>query len=224
MTDARDHATDPEQLAALRQDYRTPPLHRAALHPDPVAQLGRWLDEAVAADLPEPNAMALATTDARGRPSVRTVLLKGLDPQGLRFYTGYGSQKGQELAAQPYASACFLWHALHRQVRVSGPVERLDRAASDGYFRSRPRGSQIAAWASPQSRVIADRASLEARYRDAERRFDGTAVPLPDDWGGYLLRPEQVEVWQGKPSRLHDRFRYRRPDAGSGWRIERLAP
>ena len=211
------------QLADLRQDYDRDILHRRDLDSDPIAQLRLWLDQAIAEDAPEPTAMTLATADLEGKPSARIVLLKGLDADGLRFFTNYDSRKARDLAENPKAGLCFFWQPLHRQVRVEGRVERLTREDSAAYFTSRPRGSQFGAWASPQSDTIADRGQLEARLRDIEQRFaDQDPLPLPDFWGGFLLRPTVFEFWQGRPSRLHDRFRYRLED--ESWRIDRLAP
>jgi pyridoxamine 5'-phosphate oxidase len=185
--------------------------------------LQAWFDQAVRSQtVVEPNAIQLATVDAGGRPSVRTVLVKALDEQGIVFYTNYRSAKAVDLAQNPYAAAVFAWLPLERQVRLSGPVERVTRAETEAYFSSRPRGSQVAAWASAQSSVIASRASLEADVRAVDDRFAGVEVPAPPDWGGYRLRPDVVEFWQGRHDRLHDRLRHRRVDGD--WVIERLAP
>jgi pyridoxamine 5'-phosphate oxidase len=209
-------------LARMRAEYAREGLDETAAGDDPLALFGRWLGEAVDAGLHEPNAMALATATTDGRPSVRIVLLKGLDDRGLTFFTGYESRKGAELAANPRAAATMLWHPLQRQVRVEGAVTRVDEAESDAYFVSRPRGSQIGAVASPQSRVIAGRDVLEQRVVEVEQVFDGHDVLRPPIWGGYRVAIETVEFWQGRESRLHDRLRYvRLPD---GWRRERLAP
>lgn len=221
MSAAKDHGPD---LAAMRKAYDRGALDKAQLDPDPIVALGAWLEQARAAGEHEANAMVLATADAEGAPSARTVLLKGLDADGLRFFTNRESEKGRHLNANPRAGVCFLWHVLHRQARVTGRVERLSDSASEAYFSSRPRGSQIAAWASEQSRAVADRTVLEARFRDTEARFDGKPIPLPPLWGGYLLRPERFEFWQGRPNRLHDRIRYRRDAADTEWIAERLAP
>jgi pyridoxamine 5'-phosphate oxidase len=187
------------------------------------AHFGRWLTDAITAGLPEPNAMVLATADGRGRPSARTVLLKGYDERGFVFYTNYDSRKGRELAANPYASAVFGWLPQYRQVRVEGVAAPVGRAETAAYFAVRPRGAQIGAWASPQSTVIGSRRDLEAAVAAAEERFAGTDdVPPPPNWGGYRLVPDAVEFWQGRENRLHDRLRYRRGD--EDWLLERLAP
>jgi pyridoxamine 5'-phosphate oxidase len=191
--------------------------------PEPLERVRAWYAEAVAAGLPEPEAMALATASPDGAPSVRFVLLKGIDARGVEFFTNYGSRKGRELAANPRAALAIYWHALARQVRLEGPVERLSDEESDAYYASRPRGSRIGAWASPQGRPIPDRAWLEARVAEAEARFPGEDVPRPPYWGGYRLLPDAVELWQGRPSRLHDREHFIR-ERGGGWRSERLSP
>lgn len=197
-------------------------LRRADLDSDPAEQFRRWYDEASAVvDLPE--AVALATADAHGRPSVRMVLAKALDDRGVKFHTGHGSRKAREVDATGRGALLFYWPPLGRQVRIEGPVERVSDEESEEYFRTRPRGGQIAAWASSQSEVIASREELERRVRDFEREFEGRDVPLPPHWGGYRLEPETWEFWQHRDSRLHDRFRYSRQDDG-GWLIERLAP
>jgi pyridoxamine 5'-phosphate oxidase len=211
-------------FAQLRHEYETRGLEEADLHPDPLEQFRRWYGDAQAAGVWEPNAMTVATVDADGVPQSRYVLLRGLDAErGFQFYTNYASAKGHELAARPTAAITFGWLDLHRQVRAWGPVRRLPQAVSDAYFAGRPRPSQISAWASPQSEVLADRAALDGRVRDMEQRFAGREVPRPSFWGGYLLRPNFIEFWQGRPNRLHDRIRYRRAEPGA-WVMERLSP
>jgi pyridoxamine 5'-phosphate oxidase len=197
----------------------------AALDPNPVVQFARWHEEVLAAALREPATMALATAGTDGRPRVRHVLLKGFDDDGFVWFTSYRSRKGRHLAANPYASLTFPWFAIHRQVIVSGPVTELDAAASDEYFATRDRGSQLGAWASEQSEPIPDRTWLEARMAEFDARFAGGPVARPPHWGGYRLRPDEVEFWEGRRDRLHDRFLYERDgSAPNGWRITRLAP
>lgn len=193
----------------------------------PMTQFARWMDDAVAAGLPEPNAMVLATTSAEGRPRARTVLLKAHDVTGFTFYSNRTSRKGADLAANPRACVLFPWYALGRQVTAEGTVTMLTMEQSEPYFHSRPRGSQIGAWASRQSQVIESRAVLDERFAELERRWPpGVPVDMPDFWGGYLLRPETVEFWQSRSSRLHDRLRYRRAGTGPDgtWVIERISP
>jgi len=209
----------------LRRSYALAGLQEADLAPDPASQLSSWLDDVVAADLPEPNAMVVATADARARPSVRYVLLKGLDERGLVFYTSYDSAKGADLAANPVASVLFPWHPLERQVRITGPVRKIDTADSEAYFSSRPYGSQIGAWSSRQSQPAGSRAELDAAYESFADRFPaGSSVPLPEFWGGYRVAIETAEFWQGRVNRLHDRLRYRRGGTGTDWVVERLWP
>jgi pyridoxamine 5'-phosphate oxidase len=189
---------------------------------DPLAQLQEWYAAARAAGVAEPEAAALATATPDGRPSVRIVLLRGVGPEGVSFYTNYESRKGRELAANPRAALAVHWPAQQRQVRLEGPVERVPDEQSDAYFESRPRGSRIGAWASRQGSVLPDRRSLEARFDELESEWRARDIPRPPYWGGYLLRPEAIEFWEGRPSRLHDRIHYLRADGG--WRAERLSP
>ncbi|MEU7585716.1 pyridoxamine 5'-phosphate oxidase [Micromonospora sp. NPDC049230] len=199
-------------------------LTEADLAADWHSQFDNWFADAVAFGLPEPNAMVVGTADSAGRPSGRTVLLKGYDPEGFVFFTNHESRKGVEVSANPYASLVFPWFPMQRQVVVAGPVTPVDRATSAAYFASRPRGSQLGAWASPQSQVVSGRAALEERYQEAAERFaDQAEIPTPPHWGGLRVRPESVEFWQGRAGRLHDRLRFRRLDEG-GWTVERLAP
>lgn len=209
-------------LAALRAEYAREGLDEADAGADPVTLFARWLDNALAAGIHEPNAMALATADETGRPSVRTVLLKGFDATGAVFYTNYDSRKARELAANPWASAVLLWRELQRQVRIEGRVGRVDAAQSDAYFASRPRGAQIGAVASRQSRPIENREALETRVADAERAFDGRDVERPEQWGGFRITLEVMEFWQGRSNRIHDRLRFAR--VGEEWSRERLQP
>lgn len=211
----------PEDLQHLRSDYVDLPFSERDLAPDWPAQFGRWFADAVAAGLPEPNAMVLATASPDARPSARTVLLKGYDEQGFMFFTNYRSRKGTELAANPYASLVFPWFAMHRQVVVCGAVERVSRAETEAYFAVRPRDSQVGAWASPQSRVVPDRATLDEAWAAVQRRFPAE-IPAPPHWGGLRVAPQTVEFWQGRTGRMHDRLRYRRNAAQ--WAVERLAP
>lgn len=211
-----------DQLASLRAEYETEGLSRAMLDDDPIVQFGQWMDQAIDAGVEQANAMILSTADVRGRPSSRAVLLKGCDERGFVFFTNLESRKGQELSSNPYASLCFLWLDLHRQVRVTGQITYVSQEESDEYFALRPRQSQLASAASPQSRRVADRATLESLVAAlAEETGDGNVV-RPPSWGGIRVKPETVEFWQGRLHRLHDRFNYRR--SGDGWVIERLAP
>lgn len=212
-------------LAELREEYSRAGLTEADLAPDPVTMFRRWMAEALEAGLHEPNAMVVSTATADGRPSSRMVLLKGHDENGFVFFTNTGSRKGEELAANPACALLFPWHPLERQVRVDGTAVPLDEEAVAAYFARRPRRSRLGAWASHQSRPVAGREELAAAYDAAERRFpesDGVEVPVPEEWGGYLVVPEAVEFWQGRPGRMHDRLVYRR--RGDDWDVVRLAP
>jgi pyridoxamine 5'-phosphate oxidase len=211
----------PIDLANLRREYMRAGLEESGLERDPVAQFGKWLDDAVRAEVPLPNAMTLATATRSGRPSARAVLLKGFDAHGFVFFTNYESRKGRELEENPRAMLLFCWESLERQVRIEGAVERTAAAESDEYFASRPLGARLSAIVSPQSEPVPSRAELEARVAAAAKRL-GDAPARPAHWGGYRLVPEGFEFWQGRPDRLHDRLCYSR--AGGGWRIGRLAP
>ena len=210
-------------LASTRTDYAKGELRRTDLHPDPITQFRAWLDDAVAANVLEPTAMSLATVGGDGLPRVRTVLLKGLDERGFAFYTNLDSRKGRQLVERPVASLLFPWVAQERQVIVSGSVERVSDEEAAAYFNSRPVRSRRAAWSSPQSRPIESRAKLEAQLSEIEDRFPGEAVPLPPFWGGFRVKPAQIEFWQGRRDRLHDRFEYT-PLPDGTWSIDRLAP
>lgn len=209
-------------LADLRKDYARGSLDETSVDADPIRQFETWFKQALDARLPEPNTMTLATVDARGYPSARIVLIKGVDERGFVFFTNYESRKGLDLAANPHASLLFYWIELERQVRVEGTVVKTGADESDAYFNSRPLGSRIGAWASDQSRPIESRALLEAREKSFSERF-GEQPPRPPHWGGYRLVPDTIEFWQGRPSRLHDRILYTRLSGGE-WRISRLSP
>lgn len=210
------------KLARLRQDYETEGLSLASLDPDPISQFGRWMDEAVGAGVPQANAMTLATADGRGKPSARAVLLKGYNSSGFVFYTNLESRKAREIDANPHAALCIVWIDLYRQVRIEGSVERVGEGTANDYFASRPREAQIAAAASPQSRVVRDRVALEGLVDGRRAGYGEAIIPRPPHWGGYRVRPERIEFWQGRRHRLHDRIVYR-ADGGT-WRRERLAP
>jgi pyridoxamine 5'-phosphate oxidase len=213
---------DVPDLAAMRQEYSRVGLAEADLAADWLTQFEAWLAATTALGLPEPNAMVVASADSTGRPSARTVLLKNVDASGFVFYTNYESRKASELSINPYASLVFPWHAVGRQVRASGTVSRVERAETEAYWATRPRESQLGAWASAQSQVVADRPTLDEAYERTLRRFGDGEIPAPPHWGGYRIDPDTVEFWQGRTGRLHDRLQYRRTD--DGWIVERLNP
>jgi pyridoxamine 5'-phosphate oxidase len=210
-----------QRIAALRREYAKEELDEQSVDSDPISQFLTWFNQALEAGVPDANAMTLATVDSDGRPSARIVLLKDVADGSFSFFTNYKSRKARQLEASPYGALVFYWHELERQVRVEGRVERVDAAVSDEYFASRPRPSQIGAWASPQSDVVTSRDDLNRQLDVIEERFPN-AVPRPEHWGGYKLVPDLIEIWQGRLGRLHDRICYRR--AEGGWTIERLAP
>jgi pyridoxamine 5'-phosphate oxidase len=210
-------------LTAIRTEYARAGLDERDLDPSPSRQIEKWLHDAIDAGHPEPTAMTLATATPEGEPGARVVLLKGVDPRGIVFFTNYESDKGKQLAQNPRACANLFWMLLERQIRITGPVEKVTREESEAYFRSRPRESQLGAWASEQSGVLAGRAALEARLAEIRARFGQGEVECPPHWGGYRLGLERVEFWQGRPSRLHDRLRYTRIGEQQ-WKIERLSP
>ncbi|MFR9673628.1 pyridoxamine 5'-phosphate oxidase [Streptomyces sp. TR06-5] len=220
----RAHAGRPTlDPAAMRARYRAEGLVEADLAPDPIEQFARWFEQAAAGGLHEPNAMVLSTADATGRPASRTVLLKKFDPRGFVFFTQHGSRKGREIAENPRVSLLFPWHPLARQVVVGGSAARIGRDETAAYFRTRPHGSQLGAWASDQSATLASREELDRRFADLAARYpEDQDVPVPPHWGGYRVVPETVEFWQGRENRLHDRLRYRAADRG--WTVERLCP
>jgi pyridoxamine 5'-phosphate oxidase len=215
--------TPPSELTGLRHEYDAHGLRRADLHSNPFKQFGAWFAAALAADIRDVNAMTLATATPDGKASARIVLLKGFDERGFAFFTNYDSEKGRHLETNPHAALAFYWVKLERQVRISGPVEKTSREDSAAYFHSRPPGSRLGAWASKQSEVIDSRQILDARLEQMVERFEGGEIPLPPHWGGYRVKPDQIEFWQGRPNRLHDRFRYSRRADGT-WQIDRLAP
>lgn len=209
-------------IGDIRSEYKRQELCESDTDANPLAQFQRWFDDALRADVIEPNAMCLATATPDAYPSARIVLLKAVDDRGLVFFTDYRSRKGQELADNPHASLCFFWPELERQVRVAGAVQRVSRTESAAYFASRPRASRIGAWTSHQSTVLASRDQLEQQQTETETRFGEGEVPLPDHWGGFRVIPEEMEFWQGRPSRLHDRVHYRR--VAGAWQRARLSP
>lgn len=213
-----------QSIADLRKEYTLNGLSIEDVSENPLAQFRVWFKEALDSGIPEPNAMHISTVDARHRPSSRIVLLKELDSSGFVFYTNYHSKKGQDVAANPYASLTFFWVDLERQVRIEGRVEKVSEQESDDYFAIRPRGSQIGAWVSNQSETLQTRELLDKKQAELEKKFDGLAVPRPPHWGGYRVIPDLVEFWQGRPSRLHDRILYKLNEADNSWSISRLSP
>jgi len=209
-------------IADMRKEYSRQSLEVSDVADNPVRQFEKWFDEALQSSLPEPNAMHLATVTPEGKPSARVVLLKGIEDGTFVFYTNYQSHKGQQMEETPWVAITFFWAELERQVRIEGKISKVDPEISTNYFHSRPRASQIGAWVSPQSRVIPDRDFLETRQKELEKRFEGDEVSRPEHWGGYAVQPSQIEFWQGRPSRLHDRVLYTLND--NNWKIERLAP
>lgn len=210
-------------IADIRRDYRLQSLDENDIAPDPITQFTRWWEEAIASHIDEVNAMTLATVTPEGLPAARIVLLKGYDEHGFVFFTNYKSHKGMELEAHPHAALVFFWKELERQVRIEGTVSKTSTAESDAYFESRPAGSRIGAWASPQSRVVANRTEIETNYSKYEQQFGYENIPRPENWGGYIVKPSVVEFWQGRGSRLHDRILYTATTSHK-WKRERLAP
>ncbi len=209
-------------VADLRREYTRGGLTEADASIDPMDQFAQWFHQATRAGFVEPNVMTLSTATPEGRPSARTILLKGYDHRGFIFYSNYQSRKGRQLAENPYAALVFWWDLLERQVCIEGKVEKVSAEESDEYFHSRPEQSRLGTWVSEQSQVIPGRSLLETRFADVEKRFEGQQIPRPEYWGGYVLRPDMVEFWQGRPGRLHDRLRYRH--GNGGWVRERLSP
>ncbi len=210
-------------LQRLRKEYTRAGLTEADADPDPIEQFRKWFDEALAADLHEPNAMTLATATSDGRPSARVVLLKGYDERGFVFYTSYEGRKSRELEENPRCALVFYWSELERQIRIDGRAGRVSEEESDAYYGSRPRGSRLSAWVSAQSRPVEDRGALEKRLWELEAEYEGREIPRPPFWGGYRVEPEAIEFWQGRENRMHDRLLYRRL-SGGGWRMQRLQP
>ena len=210
-------------IAAIRKDYKLQSLDEKDVQPDPMKQFEKWWQDVLGSTIEEVNAMTLATANKNGRPSARIVLLKGFAKDGFIFFTNYESHKGSELLENPQASLVFFWKELERQVRIEGMAEKISGKESDAYFSSRPEGSKIGAWASPQSKVIASREIIEANVTATEKKFTGAEIQRPPHWGGYIIKPAVIEFWQGRPSRLHDRIQYSKQENGN-WKIERLAP
>ncbi|MDZ7690635.1 MAG: pyridoxamine 5'-phosphate oxidase [Balneolaceae bacterium] len=217
------HNSRIDHVEALRREYKRDGISEESVQDSPISQFGVWFEEALESDLTDANAMTLATATADGKPSSRIVLLKGFDDDGFRFYTNYASRKGKELEENPHAALCFYWPALERQVRIEGKVSKLSREQSAKYFQSRPRDSQIGAWASNQSSELVSREQLETKFEEFSQKFEGKDVPLPDFWGGYRLNPHKIEFWQGRTGRLHDRIVYQKNNKGN-WSIRRLSP
>jgi len=211
-----------KKLHKMRREYDSGALQEQEMAADPMEMFARWLEEAIAAGIDEPNAMTLATATPEGKPSARVVLLKEMTRNGFTFFTNYRSRKGEELRTNPRAALLFDWHEMARQVRIEGAVEQLPPDESDAYYLSRPENARIGAWTSPQSRVVADRGELDALQREVEQRFAQEPLPRPDHWGGYLVRPERIEFWQGRPNRMHDRLVYEKNE--EEWSLQRLAP
>jgi pyridoxamine 5'-phosphate oxidase len=214
---------DPKDIQNMRQDYHANSLIEAQISPNPIKQFETWFNDALKAEVFEPNAMTLATSTHNGRPSARIVLLKGVDNNGFAFYTNYLSRKGKEIAKNPHAALVFFWGTMERQVRIEGTLEKLSKERSEQYFHSRPFGSQIGALVSPQSQEIENRDALDAKLQQMEAEFEGKEIPKPAYWGGYILKPERIEFWQGRSNRLHDRILYKKVDK-STWKMVRLAP
>lgn len=210
------------QIEDIRKDYRLYELHESSVHHDPISQFKQWFEEALTAQVNEVNAMTLATVDDKSMPDARIVLLKNVDTEGFRFFTNYNSSKAQQLIHNSSIALVFFWPELERQIRIRGAVQRLSFEEADRYFRSRPKGSQLGAWASPQSETIADRTTLQYKYDELAVEYADSEIPTPKHWGGFLVSPNEVEFWQGRTSRLHDRILYKH--LGGHWKISRLAP